>query len=66
MQPVERIRESLLSASMSVGGKERIEKERERNRMRYQRRKAARYYDKPLTEPKITEKDGLVMRMKVG
>ena len=35
---------------------ESIEKERERNRMRCQKRKAARYYDKPSTEPKKTEK----------
>jgi len=38
--------------------------ERERNRMRYQKRKAARYYDKLSTEAK--KKDGLIMRMKVG
>ena len=34
---------------------EELEKQ-ERNRVRYQKRKAVRYYDKPSTEPKKTEK----------
>ena len=44
-----------------IAEQERIAKERERNRLRYIKRKAQGYYDKPKATPKKTERTAAVL-----